>query len=48
MIQGRKQLNKQEKKIYDAIMFSFPKTKKETAIDHAVSGGTYHQTKLNF
>lgn len=48
MIQDRKQLTKGEKKIYDAIMFSFPKTKKETALDHAVAGGTNHQLRINF
>ena len=36
-------LTKEEKKIYDAIMFSFPATQWESAYNHAINGGVKFQ-----
>lgn len=39
------QLSKKEKKIYNAIMKSFPETSKQTAIMYALEGGVKFQFK---
>lgn len=36
-------LTLQERKIYNAIMLAFPKTNKESAINHAIQGGVRFQ-----
>lgn len=43
MITNVKQLTKEEKKIYYSILKYFPATKKETALDYAIQGGTNFQ-----
>lgn len=39
----RIKLTKHEKKIYNSIMNSFPKTPKESAINYAIQGGVNFQ-----
>lgn len=39
LFNSKKRLTKSEKKIYDAIMVSFPETSHESALDIALQGG---------